>query len=155
MKTILFAAVLSVSGIALAQTTTDPQSTTPAPTDPMPVDGTDQMATGQTGTEDATGQTPTPGAPMVDPGMTTPSGVTTDDGTMPGDGMTQQGTDPNSMGVAPPMANQPWSNTGAGTVPAANQSEAFTPRPAGTEYPACSRTVTDGCVQTYERGRQR
>lgn len=152
MKTIFFAAALSVSGIALAQTSMDPQSTTPAPTDPMPAD---QMATGQTGSEDATGQMPTPGAPSVDPGMTSPSGVTTDDGTMPGDGVTQQGTDPNGMGVAPPTANQPWPNTGAGTVPAANQSDAFTPRAADAEYPACSKTVTDGCVQTYERGRRR
>jgi len=27
------------------------------------------------------------------------------------------------------------------------------PQPATESYPACSRTVTDNCVQTYERGR--
>ena len=27
------------------------------------------------------------------------------------------------------------------------------PQPATQNYPACSRTVTDHCVQTYERGR--
>ena len=27
------------------------------------------------------------------------------------------------------------------------------PQPATENYPACSRTVTDNCVQTYERGR--
>ena len=26
-------------------------------------------------------------------------------------------------------------------------------QPATEDYPACSRTVTDNCVQTYERGR--
>lgn len=29
-----------------------------------------------------------------------------------------------------------------------------TPQPATENYPACSRTVTDNCVQTYERGRR-
>ena len=29
------------------------------------------------------------------------------------------------------------------------------PQPATENYPACSRTVTDNCVQTYERGRRR
>jgi len=28
------------------------------------------------------------------------------------------------------------------------------PQPATETYPACSRTVTDNCVQTYERGRR-
>jgi len=28
------------------------------------------------------------------------------------------------------------------------------PQPADQTYPACSRTVTDNCVQTYERGRR-
>ena len=28
------------------------------------------------------------------------------------------------------------------------------PQPATEDYPACSRTVTDNCVQTYERGRR-
>lgn len=40
-------------------------------------------------------------------------------------------------------------------VPAPNQSTVFTPRPAAEEYPACSRTVTDNCVQAYERGSRR
>jgi hypothetical protein len=37
--------------------------------------------------------------------------------------------------------------------PNPNQAQVFTPRPATETYPACSRTVTDNCVQTYERGR--
>lgn len=42
---------------------------------------------------------------------------------------------------------------GATVVVAPNQQAAFATRPADQEYPACSRTVTDNCVQTYERGR--
>ncbi len=42
---------------------------------------------------------------------------------------------------------------GAQFQPNPNQAQVFTPQPATGEYPACSRTVTDNCVQTYERGR--
>lgn len=42
---------------------------------------------------------------------------------------------------------------GAVFQPNPNQGQVFTPRPATEEYPACSRTVTDNCVQSYERGR--
>ena len=42
---------------------------------------------------------------------------------------------------------------GAVFTPNPNQAQVFTPRPATEEYPACSRTVTDNCVQSYERGR--
>lgn len=71
-------------------------------------------------------------------------------------GITQQGTDPDGQAVAPPGTNQPISAPpGARIVPADNQSAAFAPRAATAEYPACSKTVTDGCVQTYERGVRR
>lgn len=40
-------------------------------------------------------------------------------------------------------------------VPSPNQAQVFAPRPAAQEYPACSRTVTDNCVQAYERGSRR
>lgn len=71
-------------------------------------------------------------------------------------GITQQGTDPDGMGTAPPGTNQPVNAPpGARIVPADNQSAAFAPRPATTEYPPCSKTVTDGCVQTYEKGVRR
>ena len=39
-------------------------------------------------------------------------------------------------------------------VPAANQQAAFAPQASTENYPACSATVTDNCVQTYE-GRRR
>ena len=55
---------------------------------------------------------------------------------------------------APPGANQVQTIApGAVFTPNPNQAQVFTPRPAAGEYPACSRTVTDGCVQSYERGR--
>ena len=41
---------------------------------------------------------------------------------------------------------------GAVFTPKPNQQGVFAPRPAAETYPACSRTVTDNCVQTYERG---
>ena len=41
---------------------------------------------------------------------------------------------------------------GAVFTPNPNQAQVFTPRPAAEEYPPCSRTVTDNCVQAYERG---
>jgi hypothetical protein len=42
---------------------------------------------------------------------------------------------------------------GAVFQPNPNQAQVFAPRPATETYPACSRTVTDNCVQAYERGR--
>ena len=53
--------------------------------------------------------------------------------------------------VAPPGFNQPPQPGGTG-VPA---SATPTPQPATENYPACSRTVTDNCVQAYERGARR
>ena len=58
-----------------------------------------------------------------------------------------------SPAEAPPGANQPVSvPAGAQVVPNPNQAQAFATRPAAGEAPPCSRTVTDGCIQTYERG---
>jgi cytochrome c5 len=118
MKAILFAAALSVSGIAYAQAAQQPAQ----------------------GTED-----------------TQPSGETVDDpsqATGP-EGVTQQGTDPDGQATAPEGTNQAPSGDGMATVPAPGQQAAFTPRPAAGEYPPCTRTVTDNCVQTYERGVRR
>lgn len=38
--------------------------------------------------------------------------------------------------------------------PMVDPSAAPAPQPSDASYPACSRTVTDNCVQTYERGRK-
>lgn len=40
---------------------------------------------------------------------------------------------------------------GAQVVPNPNQRAAFQTQASSENYPACSRTVTDNCVQTYER----
>ena len=109
MKTLLFAAALSVSGIALAQSTTNQDTNTTATT-------------------------------------AQPSGETVDDpsqSTGP-QGITQQGTDPNGQATAPAGTNQGM-QTGSG----------MGSQPAAGNYPPCSRTVTDRCTQTYERGVRR
>ncbi len=41
---------------------------------------------------------------------------------------------------------------GAKVVVAADQSAAFTPTASTGELPPCSKTVTDRCKQTYEKG---
>ena len=116
MKTLLFAAALSIAGVAYAQDAT------------------------QTADQ--------------------PSGETVDDqsqATGP-QGVTQQGTDPEGQASAPAGTNEGVVGspdaTGA-AVPVSNQQAAFTPRAATADYPACSKTVTDSCVQTYERGVRR
>jgi hypothetical protein len=81
----------------------------------------------------STTTTTTTTPPAQDEAATTaePSGETVDDpsqATGP-EGITQQGTDP--------------------------QGQATGPRPAAGDYPPCSKTVTDSCVQTYERGVRR
>lgn len=52
--------------------------------------------------------------------------------------------------MAPPGTNN--MTTGA-TMMAGGQGSAFQSQPSSEEYPTCSRTVTDNCVQAYERGR--
>ncbi len=86
-----------------------------------------------------------------------PSGETVDDpsqATGP-EGITQQGTDPNGDATAPAGTNEPMAPGSGGMAAPGGQQDASTPRPAAAEYPACSRTVTDSCVQTYERGVRR
>ena len=57
--------------------------------------------------------------------------------------------------TAPAGTNQPVNIPPGSTVVAnPNQQAAFATRPADQEYPVCSRTVTDNCVQNYERGRR-
>ncbi len=89
-----------------------------------------------------------------------PSGQTVDDqsqATGP-QGITQQNTDPNGQAAAPAGVNQGVqgdTSSGMAAQPMAGQQAAFTPRPAAGDYPPCSRTVTDSCIQTYERGVRR
>ena len=63
-------------------------------------------------------------------------------------GITQQGTDPEGQACTPPGYNA--GTTGYPTCEAGSASPASSPAP-----PRCSKTVTDHCVQAYERGRRR
>ena len=60
--------------------------------------------------------------------------------------VSDQATPP--AGANQPVAAQP----GATYVPNPNAQATFATQPSTKTYPPCSRTVTDGCVQTYERG---
>ena len=57
--------------------------------------------------------------------------------------------------TAPAGVNLPTSAGAGQVVPAPNQAAAFATQPSTENYPVCSRTVTDNCVQNYERGRRR
>ena len=57
--------------------------------------------------------------------------------------------------TAPSGANQPVVATGGPVVPAANQSAVFSTQASTKTYPPCTKDMTDGCVQTYERGVRR
>jgi hypothetical protein len=57
--------------------------------------------------------------------------------------------------TAPSGSNMaaPANNSGQPATVNPNQAQVFASRPAAQEYPPCTREMTDGCVQTYERGR--
>ena len=164
MRTILFATALMLGTAAVAQDTGTQPTTTDAEeqTDTQAPDAGQTTTT--TTTDTGTGTT----------GGTMQSGTT--GGSMQGSSMSAQGgggtvapgnsnPERDARGIpvvsapatAPAGANQMMSApAGAQMVPAPNQSAVFTTRPATGEYPVCSRTVTDGCVQNYEgRGRAR
>ena len=63
-------------------------------------------------------------------------------------GVTQQGTDPEGQACTPAGYNA--NSTGYPACEAGNATPASTATP-----PRCSKTVTDHCVQAYERGRRR
>lgn len=73
--------------------------------------------------------------------------------TPPGSGVTQQGTDPQGTAVTPPGANEaPVVAPVGDPALAVPQQAPFTPQPPQSDYPACSKSVTDRCTQIYERG---
>lgn len=63
-------------------------------------------------------------------------------------GVTQQGTNPQGQACSPPGFNM-----GASAYPPCGSTAAPPVSPA--DLPACSRTVTDNCIQAYERGVRR
>ena len=68
--------------------------------------------------------------------------------TPPGDGITQQGTNPEGQPCTPAGFNQ-----GTSAYPPCGATAA--PPQSSANPPPCSRTVTDHCIQTYERGVRR
>jgi len=73
-------------------------------------------------------------------------------------GITQQGTDPNGQACAPAgfnNGNSAYPTCGAGMGGGTATGSGDTASGTGATRPPCSRTVTDGCVQTYERGMRR
>ncbi|HEX8644624.1 MAG TPA: hypothetical protein VF702_12010 [Allosphingosinicella sp.] len=66
-------------------------------------------------------------------------------------GVTQQGTDPEGQACTPAGFN-----AGTSAYPPCGATGTTTSSTgAGASPPPCSRTVTDGCIQTYERGVRR
>ena len=63
-------------------------------------------------------------------------------------GVTQQGTDPEGQACTPPGYNAGTTGYPACAAGSGSPASAATP-------PRCSRTVTDHCVQAYERGVRR
>lgn len=136
MKTIVFAAALLVGTAAVAQGQAQDDTT---------ADTTTQAA-----------QAPAP-APAPAPATEAPAAAPTQT-VAPGN----QAPERDARGIAvvsdpaqaPAGANQPVSAPpGAQVVISSNQQAAFQTQPAAKEYPPCTKDVTDGCVQSYERGR--
>jgi hypothetical protein len=180
MKTTAFAIALLLGGAAFAQTTT---TTTQPDVDVDAHVGTHPDGTPDVDLDvDAGSKTKTT---TVNPdGTTVTTSTSTTDGASdgPSDGMTGDGTMvvasamPAASGpvVAPSNANPEhdargiavisdpaavptgWNGLGGAAVggpmidPATGQTV-----DTGTAYRACTRTVTDNCVQTYEKGRHR
>jgi hypothetical protein len=123
MKTVLFAAALLMSGAALAQ---EYPATTTTTTDTTVTTTTTMPATGMTvAPSNAAPERDARGIPVISDPATAPAGA-------------------NQPLVVPP---------GAQVIPNPDQAAAFQTQAATESYPACSRTVTDNCVQTYERPR--
>ena len=81
-------------------------------------------------------------------------------------GVTQQGTDPNGEACTPagynaggsgypPCTGAEASGGMASTTTAGGGGTIGSGTRASGALPPCSRTVTDGCIQTYERGVRR
>jgi hypothetical protein len=139
MKSTIFAIALLASGAALAQTypstTPPPEPTTTGPAAPAIMTPPAETAVPPAMTTQAA-----PVPQTVAPGNTAPEHDARGIAVI---------SDP---ATAPAGFNQPAvANAGMGGPLIENP--ALPTQPADQSYPPCSRTVTDNCVQTYERGR--
>jgi hypothetical protein len=146
MRQVLFAAALSINGVAFAQAQTSDTSAQQQST--QPADNSAQTASPSSQTQqqaDERGQT-----------AQQPGGQTVNDPSQASGqaGVTQQGTDPNGQ-ANPPAGTDQMPTQGTSPARSDDSSGAMPPRATTTDYPPCSRTVTDSCVQTYERGVRR
>jgi hypothetical protein len=136
MKVLLFAAALMASGAALAQT--DPATT-------------DEPTATTTTTDDT----------VADPSMTTTNTMTTSTSTVaPSNAAPERDARGIAVISAPAVAPAGTNQAvivppGAVVVANPNAAAAFQTQASTSSYPACTRAVTDHCVQTYERGRPR
>lgn len=172
MKTFILAAALTVSGVAFAQTEepanadtmaeqpadpsmADPSmSTTPPMADPSMADPS--MSTMPPPTDPA--MMPPATDPSMSSTMSPPAGdMSTGAGMAVAPGNQAPERDARGIAVVSDSAEAPAGANGpppaGAAVPSPNQAAVFASRPASEEYQACSRTVTDNCVQNYERGR--
>jgi hypothetical protein len=92
------------------------------------------------------------------------SGATVDDPAQASGprGVTQQGTDPDGQACTPSGYNAGTSgyptcggDSGAASGTTGTDMSTTSGGTAAAALPPCSRTVTDRCVQAYERGRRR
>lgn len=145
MKLIMMAAALMLGGAAVAQTTTEEESETT----------TTETSTDTAPAPDATTSIPPPMTVAPAPGnmSTMRTGGQT---VAPGNSSPE--TDARGIPVVSAPAEAPTGyNQPARTVPAGSPmpTVASPPTTAAGPLPPCTRTVTDRCTQTYERGRAR
>ncbi len=164
MKFVMMAAALMLGSAAIAQTTTEeePDMTTETTTD---------TTTETTPPPDATTSIPPPATTTTTDTMTTTDTTTTDPAApAPGNmstmrtgaaqavapGNASPETDARGVRVISDAATAPAGyNEGARTLPAGSPMPTVAPPTptASGPLPPCTRTVTDRCTQTYERGR--
>jgi hypothetical protein len=133
MKAVLLASALMISGVAYAQA--DPRDAG------QPIGSGNTLQPGTTMGERDTHGTNMPAAPTAQTGTTTTTDMSTGTATM-NTGDSTMSTTGATMGT-----------TGSGTV-VVQQGGNMTPPPTPrTDYPRCSRTITDNCVQDERRAR--
>ena len=142
MKLIIMAAALMLGGAAVAQTTTEEDTETTTET---------------TTTAPTTDTTATTTATMPPATTTTTMTVATAGQTVAPDNSAPERDARGIPVISAPATAPAGYNQGAQTVPAGTPVPTVappTPTSAGP-LPPCTRTVTDRCTQTYERGRER
>lgn len=148
MKLIMMAAALMLGGAAVAQTTAEEEA------DATATETTETSTTTTTTQPDASTSIPPPATTAPAPGNM--STMRTGQTVAPGN--TSPETDARGIPVISAPAEAPAGyNQGARTVPPGTPMPTVAPPAASASgpLPPCTRTVTDRCTQTYERGRAR